>query len=79
MDDLDEETGKGLFRLLKWIVIDIFIETAVYWYGRLFLNIISFGRYPQQNDEAETRCILAGVVAITLTIALIIYLEQGEL
>lgn len=75
MEDVVEGIGRVILRIIKWLVIETLVETVIYWYGRLVLNVLTLGRYPPRHDDAETPCILTGIAAIALIFFVIISLS----
>lgn len=71
MEEIAEGLGKGVFRFIKWIIIDAFIEFFVYGYGYLTLKLITLGKYPKSGQDNDTLCIIAGLISIAVTIGLI--------
>lgn len=61
--------GRFALRMLKWLLIEAVLEVVIYWYGRFTLKVLTLGNYPQKHDEAETRCIVAGIFSAIITIA----------
>jgi hypothetical protein len=50
MDDLISELGKGFFRVIGYILAEIFFGTICYWVGWPICKIATFGKYPSSND-----------------------------
>lgn len=71
MEDMASGLGRFALRMLKWLLIEAVLEVAIYWYGRFTLKVFTLGNYPQKHDEAETRCIVAGIFSAIITIAVI--------
>lgn len=73
MEELAEGGIKGLLRLIRLILIEGVCEILLYWIGRVFLLLVTFGRYPRGDkvDEHEGRIILIGFVVSVITIIII--------
>ncbi len=74
MEELAEGLGKGLFRFVKWIIIDAFIEFFVYGYGYLTLKVITLGKYPKSGQDNDSLCIIVGLISIAVTFGLMMVL-----
>jgi hypothetical protein len=68
MEEVAEGLGRGFLRLIKWIIIDAFIESFIYWYGYVTLNTFTLGKYPKPNQNNDDLCIVAGVISLAITI-----------
>ena len=77
MEDLAEVVGRGILNLIKWIVIDVFIELFIRGYGYLTLKIITLGKYPKQDQNNDTLCIVAGFIFFVFTIAIIMFINSN--
>jgi len=76
VEELAEGVGRGFLRVIKWIVINAFIEFFMYGYGYIILKIITFGKYPKPNQNDETLCTVTGFIALILTIAVIMFIHS---
>ncbi|WP_068546717.1 hypothetical protein [Thalassotalea crassostreae] len=72
MEEIVEGFGKAFFRVVKWILVDAFVETFLHGYGYVTLKIITLGKYPQPNRDNETLCIVTGLISVGVTVALLI-------
>lgn len=52
MDDILSEIGKGFFRLIGYILAEIFLGTVCYWVGYPVCKLFTFGSYPLSTDFA---------------------------
>jgi hypothetical protein len=77
MEDLAEGIGKGFLNLIKWIIIDVFIELFIHGYGYLTLKILSIGKYPKPNQNNDTLCVVSGFISFVVTIAIIMYINSN--
>jgi hypothetical protein len=77
MEDLAEGIGKGFLNLIKWIIIDVFIELFIYGYGYLTLKILTLGKYPKPNQNNDTLCVVSGFISFVVTIAIIMYINSN--
>ena len=50
MDDFGDEIGRGFFRLIGYILAEIFFGTICYWVGWPICKILSFGKYPASQQ-----------------------------
>ncbi|KGJ98565.1 hypothetical protein [Thalassotalea sp. ND16A] len=73
MEEIVEGFGRGIFRIIKWILIDAFVEFFLYGYGYVSLKIATFGKYPKPGRDNETLCIVTGLISVAVTIVLIIW------
>ena len=73
MEELAEGAIKPIFRLIRFIFIEAICEFLIYWVGRIFLLVVTLGKYPRgrQVEEHEGRIICTGIVVIILSIVLI--------
>ncbi|OAL59928.1 hypothetical protein A6R74_01270 [Halomonas sp. ALS9] len=46
MDGFFEEIGKGFFRVIGYILAEIFFRTICYWVGWPICKLVTFGKYP---------------------------------
>ena len=76
MEEIVEGLGRLIFRTIKWILIEVFIEIFIYGYGYVTLKVVTLGRYPKSGRDDETICIIAGIVSIVLTLFLIAYIYR---
>lgn len=72
MEEVAEGFVRGLFRILKTIVIEGFCETLCFWLGRIFLLAVTFGRYPkgEQIKAHEGRITFVGFLVIVAIVAI---------
>ncbi len=77
MEELAEGIGKGFLRIIKWIIIDAFIEIFMHGYGYLTLKIITFGNYPKPNQNNDTLCVISGLISFIVTIAIIMFINSN--
>ena len=77
MEELAEGIGRGFLRIIKWIVIDAFIELFIHGYGYLTLKIITLGKYPKPDQNNETLCLVSGVISFVITIAIIMFINSN--
>lgn len=75
MEELSEGLLKGLFRLIRFILIEAMCEFLFYWIGRLFLLMITLGRYPRGNkvEDDELFIIVVGIVFSVVSVICISY------
>ena len=67
----------GFFsRLIKLMIIDVFIGTLVYGSGYATLKILTTGKYPKANSENKFLCEITGAVALVITICFVAYFNQ---
>ena len=62
-----------LWQILRYLLIDLCIDMLIHGYGYLTLKIFSLGRYPKLYGTERNVAILAGIVAMLVTVALILY------
>jgi len=77
MEDLAEGIGRGILNLIKWIVIDVFIELFIHGYGYLTLKIITLGKYPKPDQNNDTLCVVSGFISLAFTIAIIMFINSN--
>jgi hypothetical protein len=77
MEELVEGLGRGILNVIKWIVIDLFIEIFVHGYGYITLKVFTFGKYPKAGEDNYTLCIISGLLSIAATIAVIIVINSN--
>ena len=77
MEDLAEGIGRGFLNLIKWIVIDVFIELFIHGYGYLTLKILTLGKYPKSNKNNDTLCVVSGLISFVVTIAIIMFINSN--
>tara|TARA_B110000467_G_C17887737_1_gene248181 strand:- start:189 stop:422 length:234 start_codon:yes stop_codon:yes gene_type:complete len=77
MEDLAEGIGRGFLNLIKWIIIDVFIELFIHGYGYLTLKILTLGKYPKLNKNNDTLCVISGFISFAVTIAIIMYINSN--
>jgi hypothetical protein len=77
MEELAEGIGRGFLRIIKWIVIDAFIELFIHGYGYLTLKIITLGKYPKPDQNNETLCLVSGLISFVITIAIIMFINSN--
>ncbi|MFV7770893.1 hypothetical protein [Shewanella marisflavi] len=73
MDEIVEVAGRGFLRIVKWIIIDLFIEFFLYFVGYVTLKVVTFGKYPKANRDNDTLCSGTGAVVLLLAIAVIAF------
>ncbi|WP_338292274.1 hypothetical protein [Planctobacterium marinum] len=59
--------------IIRWIVIEAFMETILYWSGRGVLKLFSFGGYPKRGKRAKSHCMVVGAFALVLSFAVLFY------
>jgi len=77
MEELAEGAGKGLLRIIKWIVIEVFIDVFIHAYGYLTLKIITLGKYPKPNQNNDALCVISGLISLGITIAIIMFINSN--
>ncbi len=75
-DFIPEGVLRVLWQILRYLLIDLCIDVVIYGYGYLSLKIFSLGRYPKLYGTERNAAILAGIVAMLVTVALILYWQQ---
>lgn len=76
MEEIAEGIGRVFLRVIKWIIIDAFIELFLHGYGYLTLKVITFGQYPKQNQDHQTLCVISGVVSFAVTVAILMLVNS---
>lgn len=73
MEELVEGVFKGIFKLIRVILVEGICELLLYWVGRTFLLAITLGKYPrgQQTEDHEVFIICTGLV-VTIGIVVLI-------
>jgi hypothetical protein len=71
MDEIIEVAGRGFLRVVKWIIIDAFIEFFLYFVGYVTLKVVTFGKYPKENRDNDTLCCVTGAVVLLFVVAVI--------
>lgn len=66
IDEVTEGIFKVIGRFISRMVIDIVFEFFCFWIGRVFLKIVSFGKYPRDHfgDDSDTLCSFVGLGVI---------------
>ena len=77
MEEIAEGIGKGFLRIIKWIIIDAFIEIFVHGYGYLTLKVLTLGKYPKAEQNNDTLFIVSGLISIVITIVIIMYINSN--
>lgn len=77
MEEVAEGIGKIFLRVIKWIIIDAFIELFIHGYGYLTLKIITLGKYPKPDQDNDTLCVVTGLVSIAVTIGIIMFINSN--
>jgi len=77
MEELVEGLGRGILNIIKWIVIDLFIDIFVHGYGYVTLKILTVGKYPKADQDNDTLCIISGLLSIAATIAVIMVINSN--
>ncbi len=75
-DFIPEGVLRVLWQILRYLLIDLCIDVVIYGYGYLSLKIFSLGRYPKLYGTERKAAISAGLVAMLVTVALILYWQQ---
>lgn len=75
-DFIPEGVLRMLWQLLRYLLIDVCIDIVIYGYGYLSLKIFTLGRYPKLYGTERHVAISAGIVALLVTVALIVYWQQ---
>lgn len=73
MEELGEGLIKAVLRFIRLVLIETLCEFVIYWVGRIFLLLVTFGRYPRGKlaQEHEGRIICTGL-AVTFTSIILI-------
>lgn len=50
MDDLISEIFKGFFRVIGYILAEIFFGTVCYWVGWPICKLVTLGKYPSSQQ-----------------------------
>lgn len=81
-----EEIGEGIVRLIyrffRYIIIDALMEIVCFWIGRVFLLIITLGRYPRGKkvDDHEGFISFIGLlVIVTVPILLVLSMPSESI
>jgi hypothetical protein len=77
MEEVAEGIGRGFLRVIKWIIIDAFIELFIHGYGYLTLKIITIGKYPKPDQDNDTLCVVAGLISFAVTIGIIMFINSN--
>ena len=76
MEEIAEGIGRGFLRVMKWIIIELFIDLFLHGYGYLTLKIITLGKYPKPDRDNESLCVISGFISFVITIAIIMYVNS---
>jgi hypothetical protein len=77
MEEIGEGALRVILRFIRTVLIEGICESLLYWIGRLFLLLLTLGRYPraEQTEEHEGRIMFVGflvVVALVIIISLFV-------
>ena len=75
IEEIAEGFLKGIGRFIGRMIIEIVFEVFCYWIGRVFLRIVSFGKYPKDHfgDDSDTICSIVGLGIILAIGGTVIY------
>ena len=70
IEDVGVGLIKGIYHLLKWLVIDTITKFICYWIGKIVLLTFTLGHYPKgiKADEDETKIIATGLTLVIIFI-----------
>ncbi|WP_440876763.1 hypothetical protein [Thalassotalea sp. PLHSN55] len=73
MEELAEGLLKTILRFIRWFLLEAICERFLYWLGRLFLLAVTFGAYPnaQQQRAHQGRIIFTGLLVAIVIVVLI--------
>ena len=81
MDSFFEEIGRGFFRGIGHILVEVFFRTVCYWVGWPICKLVTLGKYPSVSkviyfDEHSSRAggALCAVVGLLALMVLALYL-----
>ncbi|MCU7553774.1 hypothetical protein OCL06_04070 [Alteromonas sp. ASW11-19] len=72
MEEVASEVGKGLFRIIVFVLLDILFWAVCYWVGYPICKLLTLGQYPQRttsfaaDHHAKTDFWCAAVGLLTL-------------
>jgi hypothetical protein len=74
MEDLLEDAFRGISSVVRWVLINFFVEIIIHWTGRISLLIITFGNYPrsQKVEEDETFITIFGFAVFIVFVTFLI-------
>jgi hypothetical protein len=79
IDDVAEGLFRVIGRLIAHLIVDVLIEIIFYLIGKVFLRIVTFGRYPppaEQRHSVEFVEIVGFIVVVLAFVAL--YFNQKQ-
>ena len=73
MEELAEGVVKGILRFIRYVLIEGICEFLLFCIGRLFLLLITLGRYPRgaKAQEHEGYIICVGMLVVITSVILI--------
>lgn len=76
MEELAEGFLRTLFKILRWVLIEAFIEFICFYVGKYSLLLITLGSYPRKQDESahETRIAIFGLLVLSVLFILSLFL-----
>ncbi|MCF6435848.1 MULTISPECIES: hypothetical protein [Pseudoalteromonas] len=74
MEEVTEGLFRGIARFIKWLFIDMLIQSIFYGCGYATLKVVTLGTYPKPNRIHEGLCIAVGVVLWFVLIGVFAYL-----
>lgn len=80
MEEVAEGVIRSVFRILKWILVEALFEVVFYWLGRIFLLIVTFGRYPRGTiaNQHEGRISATGAFLFIAGLVLLALLNSNS-
>ena len=73
MEEIAEGAFKGILRFIRYILIEGICEFLLFWMGRIFLLLITLGRYPRgtKAEEHEGYIVCVGIAVVITAVILI--------
>ncbi len=74
MEDFLEDAFRGISSIVRWVLINFFVEIIIHWTGRISLLIITFGNYPRSYkvEEDETFITILGFAVFIVFVTFLI-------
>lgn len=74
MTELVETVGRSAVGVIRWLIIDAFVEFVLQGCGYLTLKALSFGRYPTSKQSNENICALTGALVLAVVISSVAFI-----
>ncbi|GGW74910.1 hypothetical protein GCM10007391_03840 [Alteromonas halophila] len=73
MEEVAGSLGRGLWSVLRWLVLVVLFEIAFYWCGYGIIKLATFGKHPINKQANINLCTAAGFVFTCTLLLLVAY------